>query len=175
LVFGPLFLFGLMKSADGRPTTDAGIALCIMSVPLCLVCALAVFNLMARRRPILRLCREGLEVNQIGVSSLDGVPLVPGWIRVAWLILSRQGFRQELVRTHWQTLESVHTGGVPMARTLTIDAAFYRRADADGSPSISQLCFREVAFEVPVDHIALAVNGFAHDPDSRGLLPSWND
>src|SRR5947199_5229803 len=72
LVFGPLFLFGFMKKANGVSATDAGIALTALSVPFLLVFALAVYNLSARRRPLLRLCREGIEFVEIGASSLDG-------------------------------------------------------------------------------------------------------
>src|SRR4051812_12790295 len=53
LVFGPLFLFGFMKKANGMPGTDAGIALTALSVPFLLVFALAVYHLSARRRPLL--------------------------------------------------------------------------------------------------------------------------
>ena len=93
LLLGPLFLFELIRSADGRPTRPAGIALCILSVPFLLVFLLAAFNIAARRRPLLRLYREGIEMNMIGASSLDGSPIpIPKLVRVAWLIVSLQGF-----------------------------------------------------------------------------------
>ena len=55
MVLGPLFLFGLMNDAKGAPATDAGITLSVMIVPFLLIFALAMFNLRARRRPLLRL------------------------------------------------------------------------------------------------------------------------
>src|SRR3954465_2957401 len=83
LIFGPLFLFGFMNKANGAPATDAGIGLTVVSVPLLMLSDLAVYNIRARRRPLLRLCREGIEIMEIGRSSLDGIPLIPGMIRVA--------------------------------------------------------------------------------------------
>ena len=76
-----------------------------MSVPFLLVFALAAYEIFARRRPLLRLCREGIEIVQIGESSLDGFPLIPGLIRVAWLILSTQGFRHPAIRIPWRSVQ----------------------------------------------------------------------
>ena len=87
-IFGPLFLFDIMKSADGKPGTVAGVAMSIMAVPTFLVALLGWFNVYARRKPLLRLCAEGMEINVIGASGLDGTPLIPNMVRVAWLILS---------------------------------------------------------------------------------------
>jgi hypothetical protein len=88
LVFGPLFLLDILRPANGNPGKDAGVAMSIMLLPMSLVMALSWFNVAVRRKPLLRICREGIEVNVIGSSSLDGVPLVPPLIRIAWLVIS---------------------------------------------------------------------------------------
>jgi hypothetical protein len=69
-----------------------------MSVPLVLVFALVAYQLRARRRPLLRLWREGIEIVQVGTSSLDRIPLIPAFIRLACLIVSTQGLRKRVVR-----------------------------------------------------------------------------
>ncbi len=78
-ILGPLFLFDIMKRADGKPGTEAGVAMSIMAVPMFLVALLGWFNVYARRKPLLRVCTEGMEINVIGASSLDGTPLIPTW------------------------------------------------------------------------------------------------
>jgi hypothetical protein len=53
----------MMKPVDGKPGTQAGIALTIMAIPLLLFTALAVFNILARRRPVVRIWRDAIEIN----------------------------------------------------------------------------------------------------------------
>jgi len=176
-VLGPLFLVGVLKPADGRPGTGAGIALSIISVPLVLVFVLAVFHVLARRRPVLRLCREGLEINLLGASSLDDVPLVPVFVRLTWLIVSLQGFRQQLVRARWEDLRGLRITGPPMARTLTIAAAVDRSAsppDGQPGPKANRVSFGEAAFARPLDQVASAIQAYHRNAKLRGRLPSWS-
>ncbi len=177
LVLGPLFLFGVMKDAQGRPATDAGVGLTITSVLLLLVFALAVFNIVARRRPMLAVCREGLAVNMIGSSSLDGVPLIPSMIRVAWLVVSRQGFKQQVILVPWQSLHHADISGLPMARVLTIVGPIYRASDQafnNAIPLANQVVIREVAFDDPLEEIAEMINLYRRTPEIRCELSSWD-
>ena len=61
-ILGPLFLFDIMKRADGKPGTEAGVAMSIMAVPMLLVALLGWFNVYARCKPLVRLCEEGMEI-----------------------------------------------------------------------------------------------------------------
>jgi hypothetical protein len=177
LLLGPLFLFGVLKRANGSPATDAGVALTIFAVPFSLLAALALFNILARRRPIIRVCRETLEINLIGSSSLDGVPLIPGAIRIAWLLVSMQGFKQQTLLAPWQSLRYVQISGPPMARTLTITGLLYRVGPgpaAQATPVANQISFSEAAFDVPLDRIAATVDAYWRNVESRRALPSWS-
>lgn len=183
LVLGPLFLTGAMKRADGRPATDAGIPLTVMGTIFAAVTALAVFNIVARRRPLVRLCREGIVVNRIGVSSLDGVPAIPGFgramalLRVAWLVVSLQGFRQQLVYSPWESFRAAQVSGLTMQRRLTIFASFFRPPNEEEWPEHlgKWITFEEVAFAVPLDHVAHSVTMYFTDVSARQRLPSWHD
>lgn len=177
-IFGPLFLFDIIKRADGKPGTEAGVALSIMAVPLCLVALLGWFNVLARRRPLLRICREGIEINVIGSSSLDGVPLIPTWIRVAWLVLSMQGFKRQIGWVRWEMLRGVQVKGMPTMRTLMIDGTIaYPTVDGDQvSAQIgNHIAFRDAEFRDPLERIALAIQAFYDQPDARRVLPSLED
>ncbi len=165
LVFGPLFWLGIRERADGRPATDAGIFLTSWGVLCFPIFALAVFNIVARWKPILRICREGVEMTIIGSTSLDGVPFVPGPIRVAWAILTTQGFRKRIVRVAWGELRQVEVSGLPMARKLTVITS---------SSHSETVMFREHVFESPLNAIALAVSSFAEDDEARDGLTSWD-
>jgi len=149
-----------------------------MSVLFLAVFAMAIFNIKARRRPLLRICREGVEVVQVAPSSLDRIPLVPGLVRVAWLILSTQGFRRRIIRFPWRDLQEVLVSGPPMARSLTIVAYPSFLATADLPPGIfaaDRVVFPEVTFASPLDEIARAVRSSANLPATPGHLPSWSE
>ena len=109
LVLGPLFLFGVIQPADGKPGTNAGIAVSLVGLLFFLpVSSLAIFSLFEKRRPVMRICREGLECRLIGDSSaFSRVPFVPVMVRLLWLILLLQGFRQHVFRTRWDQLRAV--------------------------------------------------------------------
>jgi hypothetical protein len=173
-IFGPLFLFEVIRRADGKPGTDAGVALCIIAVPMCLVAALGWFNVLARRKPLLRICGEGIEINIIGSCSLDGVPLVPTWIRVAWLVLSMQGFKTRTGWIPWEEFRGVQVKGMPMMRTLIIDATIAgptSRGDQISAQIGNQIAFRDADFCDPLERIASAIEAFHDQPDARRTLP----
>ncbi|MFO1002829.1 MAG: hypothetical protein U0936_21065 [Planctomycetaceae bacterium] len=177
LTLGPLFLFEIMKDARGQPARDAGVALTVMSIPLLLVFALAVFNIVARRRPLISLYREGLAINMIGSSSLDGIPLIPGMLRVAWLILSLEGFRQQMLFAPWQSLKLTHVYGLPMMRQLTIAGSIFRSTDGDVANSAAlaqQVTIPEVAFDESLDQIAATINAYCQNSELRNQLSSLN-
>ncbi|MBM4003589.1 MAG: hypothetical protein FJ295_09925 [Planctomycetes bacterium] len=177
-VLGPLYLFDILKRADGRPGTDAGIALSIMAGPFCSVALLGWFDIHARRKPLLRICKEGLELNVIGASSLDGVPLVPPIVRLMWLILTLQGFKKQTAWIPWETLRSVNVVGLPMVRSLLIDATLvYPTFHGDNLTAKvgDNIGFRDAEFQDPLESIAAAILYFGNDRDARDRLPSLGD
>ncbi len=175
---GPLFLFDVMKRADGKPGTEAGIAMSIMAVPMCLIAFLGWFNVYARRKPLLRICEDGLEINVIGASSLDGVPLIPSLIRVAWLILSLQGFKIQIGWIPWESFRNVEVAGLPMMRSLVIDATIVFpnfRGDTLTARVGNNIAFRDAKLQDPLESVASAILSFYNDLDARNTLPSLHD
>ena len=175
---GPLFLFDIMKRADGKPGTEAGIAMSIMAVPMCLIALLGWFNVYARRKPLLRICAEGLEINVIGASSLDGVPLIPNLVRVAWLILSLQGFRKQIGWIPWESFRNVEVTGLPMMRSLVIDATIAYpsfRGENLAAQIGNRIAFRDAELQDPLESVASAILAFYHDLDARTALQSLYD
>jgi hypothetical protein len=147
----------------------------IMAVPICLIALLGWFNVYARRRPLLRICKEGLELNVIGASSLDGVPLIPVLIRAAWLIVSLQGFRKQIAWVPWDLFRGVQVAGLPMVRSLVIDATIVYptiRGVEITAKAGENVAFRDAQFRAPLDAIAAAIRAFYHDPAARMGLPS---
>ena len=177
-VLGPLFLFDIMKRADGKPGTEAGVAMSIMAVPMFLIALLGWFNVYSRLKPLLRICEEGLEINVIGASSLDGVPLIPNLVRVAWLIVSLQGFKKQIGWIPWEMFRDVQVSGLPMMRSLVINGTVAYptfRGDALTAQIGNSIAFRDAEFQDPLDVIASTIQVFYDDPNARDALPSLHD
>ena len=174
LMLGPPFLLGMKKKVNGESATEAGIALTVLSVPMLLIFAQAVCQVRARRLPMLRLHREGIEVMQIGATSLDGIPMIPGVIRVAWAILSTQGFRTRVIRIPWGRFRAARVSGMPMARCLTI-VAVPEDAGLHRSSGTEQVMLTEDQFSTPLDEISSAIERVARSPRDCEPLTSWVD
>jgi len=177
-ILGPLFLFDIMKRADGKPGTEAGVAMSIMAVPMSLIALLGWFNVYARLKPLLRICQEGIEINVIGASSLDGVPLIPNLIRVAWLIVSLRGFKKQIGWIPWETFRDAQVSGLPLMRSLVIDATIAYptfRGDAMTAQIGNSIAFRDAEFQDPLEAIASTIHAIYDDPNVRNALPSLHD
>jgi len=176
LVLGPLFYLGIMKDARGNPATDAGFYLTLIGTLMLLAFALATFQIQARRNPLLRLCREGIETVEIGSSSLDSVPFIPGLVRFVWLILSLQGFRKRILCIPWKAFQEAKVSGPPMARRLIIVASI----EDDLSVNLPSNAFlahevvlMESAISTPLDEILNIIQTIAYSPANQNHLESW--
>ena len=177
-ILGPLFLFDMLRPADGKPGTDAGIAMSIIALPMGLLAMLGWFNVYSRRRPLLRIYREGIEINVIGASSLDRVPLIPPLARVAWAIVSLQGFKKQVGWIPWSTLRIVQVTGLPMVRVMVIEATIayptFRHGER-GARIGECVAFSEAVFRDPLDVIASTILSCHNDLETRNRLPSLRD
>jgi hypothetical protein len=147
-----------------------------MSVPFLLLVVLAAYNIWARREPMLSLYRQGIVIVQIGASSLDGIPLIPVFVRVAWLIISTQGFRRKLVGIPWEFYQDARVSGPPMAHRLTIVSRSPLASEEDlpaGCISAKEVLLDEASFVEPMNQIADAIQSTAAYPTSWRHLPSW--
>lgn len=168
LILGPLFLTGRMKNARDEPAEEAGLMLTLWGVASTLLLAQSAYGLWVRRRPLLRICREGVEALMIGESSLDRIPLVPGLVRIAWSILSGQGFRSRIVRIPWARLDEVVVQWTPRGRVLAIVGT----TDAGAHES---LYFGDYSLKRPLDEIAEAVSSRRAGFKDPATLRSWDD
>ena len=115
-----LFAAGVLEPKGAIRPTVAASRLLLISIPIAFITVLCWSNLLARRRALLRICQEGLEVNIVGRGSLDHVHGLPTSIKLAWLVISMQGFRRQIGWVPWESYRGVVVSGVPTRRTLTI-------------------------------------------------------
>ena len=165
---GPLFLTGAMKRANGEPAKDAGIGITAVTVGLMVpATAMAWFNLRARRPPLLRIGRDGIEVRVIGQTTLDGIPGIPGVARFAWGVLSTQSFRSHTLRCAWKEIQKPRVAGLPGMRVLILDGTFRPIPNASSSvaePVGNQIIFQQVDFKRPLQEVAEAIAFYAENP-----------
>jgi hypothetical protein len=171
VIVGPLCWTGALTDAKGQVRPDAGPPLTIIGLGLLVVALLAAFNIVSRFRPTIRCYREGIECNVVGATSLDGVPLVPGAIRVAWAILSLQGFRSRCFRTQWTDFQGARVSGLPMAYILSLHGTF---ANLQSGKVTNGVAFKQVALRDDPKVVAGILNQLAADPASRDQLSSWS-
>ncbi len=170
LTMGPLFIAG-MKDAQGRPAPEAGFWLTTITAGVFLPAfARALFDLRARKRPLVSLWREGIQVRLIGRTSLDGVPGVPNLIRFAWGVLSTQSFRSRTRLALWEEIQGAWVEGLPAMRILIIEGEFWSTNDVcDVEPRI---LFHQVDFRDSLPEIADAIQSCSADPNQ---LSSWSE
>lgn len=152
LVLGPLFLTGTLTPAHGGSGQPAGVALSIFAVFFLAVFALAVFNLLACRQPLILCDQETVRFRLVGASALNGVPMVPGFVGVGWLILSGQGFRKQVITVPHDAILGVDVQALPMQKSLKV-----RFADGfapDGGVDLYEVCYSDAAFVEPIDTVA---------------------
>ena len=170
VTFGERFWTGAMTDANGEPRPAAGPSLVIIGSVLLVVCLMAIIHVARRVRPIVRIFRDGIECQIIGETSLDHVPAVPKFVRLAWAILSLQGFGARRVRFAWPQFEAARVGGPWLEQWLALDGSpVDARTGLDGG----RILFAQVAFRVPLQAVADALNEFAADPAARGRLAAW--
>jgi hypothetical protein len=170
VVFGPLYWTGMLTDANGKVRPQAGPPLTIIGLCLLAVALLAVFNIVARIRPIIGRYREGIECNLIGATSLDGVPPVPGLLRVAWTILSLQGFRSQRLRISWAEFRGAEVSGIPMAYVLSLNGSFANLASGRETHAVA---FHQAALADHSERVADILNQFAAEVSQRDQLTSW--
>lgn len=163
-----VFCAGALPPASGE--ISPGPPLLIFGIVFSVIAALAAFNIVARFTPIIRCYREGIECKLIGATSLDSVPLVPGLIRVAWTILSCQGFSSQRLRIAWEDFVCARVGGMRMAYVLTLVGLAINTRTMHARDS---LAFHQVALSDDPQWVAQTLNRLAVNPGQREHLPSW--
>jgi hypothetical protein len=183
-IMGPLFLSGILRPAHGRPGTQAGIALSIMSVPFLLLFAGAFNQRLAYGQLILRCYREGIEFDLIGDTGRR-IPLVPRLFSILWSHVSGRAFQRSTVRLNWSNLQDITIIGMPMARELFIRGEWQSpRKSTTASAKMPNVEFEEIAygpeFAIPevtfarsLSDIATEIETVANNEQLQQSLPSW--
>ena len=156
------------------------VAMIIFYLLFMLLFVACIFQVYVRQRPILKLCKEGLWIRSLGtpisinpfLNTLFG--FIPIIIAVLWQVVTLRIFRIQMIRLQWENVD-VMSG----EDNLTITGWFdkdnlddFGRNDLLENYSIS---YGVYSFREPFDKVIESVQFFLHNPDSREMLPSWQD
>jgi hypothetical protein len=172
LIMGIGFWTGSMRDANGELRPETGPPATIMGTLILLYSSFIAFNIYARAKPLIRCYREGIECLIVGQTDLDGVPFMPGALRLFFAIVTLQGFRSVRYRILWEQFQSAQVGGIPMAQVLHLNGVVTNLTTGQVRPQIS---LPQVALAQDLHRIANALNLFASNPTARAQLLPWKN
>jgi len=170
VVFGLLFWTETMTDANGVVRPRAGPPMMITGSCLLAVAAMALANVVALMMPVIRCYREGVECKLVGANSLDGFSGIPNSVRIAWKVLSLEGFQSRRLRIQWPDFRGARVFGGRMAHTLRIDG---NATDLKTGRARNGVSFPQSALKTPPQQIADALQALAANPALQDRLPSW--
>jgi hypothetical protein len=179
ILMGPAFLLKWIEPNNGKDGTSPGIGLMVGATFFLMAFSLATFNLLARRKPTVRICREGLEIRIIGRTSLDEKLFIPGLIKFFWSFFSGQGFRIEQFRIAWGQLIQVIIQGLPMMKSIAFTGTVERGGWGELAPVFKNghetIALADWQFKDTLQSLELAVRTFASDHSKQLTLESWTN
>jgi hypothetical protein len=121
LILGPLFLFGVLKDAQGAPAVDAGVGLLASLILFLPMSAIAAYQIYAKRQPVLELDSVGF-LYRVAGSHPDSrwYRFLPSLFQMIWIVLSGRAFVRQVIAVPWHCVDDVWISGLPMMRKLSI-------------------------------------------------------
>jgi len=155
VLVGTTLLCGVQLAANGRTPEGMGLLMLVVGLVMLAFSALAVFNIIIRRGPVLEINQDGLALNIIGRSSLEKAPQTQSLALVS---------RQQRLWAPWSSVRAIEIAGHPLGRTLTIQADFFETREAwlEQQPAIAgRVAFGEAELDGSLDEVAETIRGFA--------------
>ncbi len=170
LIIGVVFSSGKAKNAQGQPVSaNIGYGLLGAGAAALVYAALDMVNLRARKQPVVRIYREGIEFDRYSCDFIDERELGLTSLHLIAAVLSgRAGGRY--FRASWPEIEAVGIGGGIGKRGLVVEGTF---APGDpAAPTAQRLVLPESRFRGRLEPIVEAINRHANQPQA---LPSWSE
>jgi hypothetical protein len=165
--FGILCWTGVFHDVNDQPRPAAGPPMVTIGTLLLLGALMALCTILTYRRPLLKLCREGIEVSLAGQSV--GIPL-PRQLAVFYLLVTFQAFRAYIYRLSWEQFHGAAVAGLPMARLLQLHGTAENPAT---HKVLDRVTLPQHLLTGNLDKMAAMLNALAVDPAARAKLPPW--
>jgi hypothetical protein len=170
IIMGVLFGTKTLTDANGDPRPQAAIPLLILGPVMLLVAGLALYQLIARRIPIISCFREGVVCNMIAPPLFPGLQYFPAGIRLVVMLFSGQGFRRFEYCAPWEAFGGAEIRGTAMSYQILLLGAF---RNMKTNHVFGQITLRQVEFKDSPDDIAATINSLVANRAARDKLTSW--
>jgi hypothetical protein len=170
LVMGALFGTRTLTDANGDPRPLAAIPLLSVGLFLSAAAAMNLYQIIARRIPIISCYRDAVVCNIVGGSTIPGFRYLPRIVRMVLAIVTGHGFRRIEYWISWERLSGVRVRGMPMNYEIILLGPFQtvKTNETQGSLSLRQVEFRDSP-----QQIANTLNSLLENPTARNQLASW--
>lgn len=159
----------VLVCANAIEISDTGLILMVVGMVLTAVAMIFAYRVYASQWPVLKICREGLEIRSIGTT----LPDAPSWditglvyymllFLLIWQFVTLRMFRTRTTRLPWADIHEMLTGKDAFTIIGCVDKPF-------------RVSYMKYSFGVPTDSVCDAVEFFLHNPASRDSLPGWEE
>ncbi len=176
---GPLILLGQVKDDFGKPFPPvAGVVVSAIAIVLGFLTWVLWKNFLARARPLIRLCHDGVEVRVITASALNDDWTTPSKPVLLWRIITGSGYGNRVGWISWDLLTSVTIVGIS-EKKLVLEGPVAVPTALNGDELAARvgasLAFKDSQLKDRLQTIADTILTYKNSPDSRQPLPSLFD
>lgn len=178
-IMGPLVLLGQLKDDFGKPLPPvAGVILSSIAIFLGFLTWVLWKNFLVRGRPLIRVCREGVEVRIIAASALNDDWTMPSKPVLLWRIITGSGYGNRIGWISWDHLRSVTIVG-NSEKKLVLEGPVAVETAVKGDELTARiganLAFKDSQLKNRLQTIADSILTYKNSTDSRQSLPSMFD
>ncbi len=175
LLIGASFATGKAKNAQGEAISpNVGYGLLAFGAGALVYATLDMVNLRARKQPVVRIYREGIEFDRYSCDFIDdrqqgltSLPLISA-------TLSGRGGPERYFRLAWPAVEGIGIGGGLGKRGLVAQGSF-TPGDGRHEPAARRLVLPESHFRGRLEPVVEAIEHYANQPEALRSLPSWGE
>ena len=175
-MMGPLVLLGQLKDDFGKPLPPvAGVILSSIAIFLGFLTWVLWKNFLVRGRPLIRVCREGVEVRIIAASALNDDWTMPSKPVLLWRIITGSGYGNRIGWISWDHLRSVTiVGKSEMKLVLEGHVTVQNAVEGDKVTARTEgnIAFKDSQLKNRLQTIANNILAYKDSTDRRQSLPS---
>jgi hypothetical protein len=175
-MMGPLMLLGQVKNDFGKPFPPiAGVIVSAIAALLGILTWILWKKFLARGRPLIRICRDGVEVRVIAASALNDDWTMPSRPVLLWRIITGSGYGNRVGWISWDLLKSVTVVG-GSEKKLVFEGPVAVPTALNGDELTARigehLAFKDSALKNRLQTVADTILSYKDSPESRQTLPS---
>jgi len=172
LIYGPLFLLGIIKGSK-EPDASAFASLCLLAVCSLALFGLTLFHLKLLKRPLLRICKEGLLWSStIAASKTSQMPF--GIFHSLQILIAAKSNATDLC-IPWEDLKEIRVIKL-LTKSLLVRGVFKKfSSGALEVINLSEVSLVDAIFKDDLNTVAASITAYSNDKNLAAMLPSWQN